>query len=162
MSQVVWSSQMQLWLLWKFDRATNWFTTSDGSSALARVAGSKVVLDYFLHPDSIILDAKHEYTSWCPRNKEEMTAQPERKNTEVLRCTLCSKKFEPIPIRHFPKVSQQNPHSTVILREYFENISLKSCNIAKIFIKLMERFLKYCRNLAESVQNIINKMLLQY
>ena len=39
------------------------------------------------------------------------------------------------------------PHSTVILKEYVENIALKSCNIAKIFIKLLERFLKYCRNL---------------
>ena len=38
------------------------------------------------------------------------------------------------------------PHSTVILKEYFENIPLKFCNIAKIFIKLLERFLKYCRN----------------
>ena len=54
------------------------------------------------------------------------------------------------------------PHSTVILEEYFENISLKSCNIVKIFIKLFERFLKYCRNLAMSVQNIINGKLLQY
>ena len=54
------------------------------------------------------------------------------------------------------------PHSTVILREYFENIPLKSCNIATIFIKLLERFLKYCRNLAMSVQNILNKMLLQF
>ena len=35
------------------------------------------------------------------------------------------------------------PHSTVILKEYFENIPLKSCNIAKIFMKLLERFLKY-------------------
>ena len=55
-----------------------------------------------------------------------------------------------------------HPHSTVILKEYFENIPLKSCNIAKIFIKLLERFLKYCRNLAISVQNIINGILLQY
>ena len=29
------------------------------------------------------------------------------------------------------------PHSTVILKEYFENIPLKSCNIVKIFIKLL-------------------------
>ena len=56
----------------------------------------------------------------------------------------------------------RDPHSTVILREYFKNIPLKSCNIAKIFIKLLERFLKYCRNLAMSAQNIINVMLLQY
>ena len=54
------------------------------------------------------------------------------------------------------------PHSTVILREYFKNIPLKSCNIARIFIKLLERFPKYCRNLAMSVQNIINVILLQY
>ena len=54
------------------------------------------------------------------------------------------------------------PHSTVILKEYFENILLKSCNIAKIFIKLLERFLKYFRNLAMSVQNIINGILLKY
>ena len=53
-------------------------------------------------------------------------------------------------------------HSTVILKEYFENIPLKSSNIAKIFIELLERFLKYCRNLAMSVQNIINGILLQY
>ena len=55
-----------------------------------------------------------------------------------------------------------NPHSTVILKEYFENVPLKFCNIAKIFIKLLERFLKYCRNLAMSVQTIINGILLQY
>ena len=55
-----------------------------------------------------------------------------------------------------------HPHSTVILREYFKNIPLKSCNIARIFIKLLEMFLKYCRNLAMSAQNIINVMLLQY
>ena len=48
------------------------------------------------------------------------------------------------------------PHRTVILNGYFENIPLKSCNIAKIFIKLLERFLKYCRNLPMSIQNIIN------
>ena len=52
------------------------------------------------------------------------------------------------------------PHSNVILKEYFENIPLKCCNIAKIFIKLLERFLKYSRNLAMSVQNIINGILL--
>ena len=56
----------------------------------------------------------------------------------------------------------EGPHSTVILKEYFENIPLKSCNIAEGFIKLLERFLKYCRNLAMSVQNIINGILLQY
>ena len=60
----------------------------------------------------------------------------------------------------FPENSY--PHSTVILRKYFENIPLKSCNIARIFIKLLERFLKYFKNLAKSVQNIINGMLLQY
>ena len=49
-----------------------------------------------------------------------------------------------------------------ILKEYIENILLKSCNIAKIFIKLLERFLKYFRNLAMSVQNIINGILLRY
>ena len=54
------------------------------------------------------------------------------------------------------------PHSTVILKDYFKNIPLKSCNIAKILIKLWERFLKYWRNLAMSVQNIINGILLQY
>ena len=53
-------------------------------------------------------------------------------------------------------------HSIVILKKYFENISLKSCNIAKIFIKLLERFLKYFRNLAMSVQNIINGIFLKY
>ena len=61
-----------------------------------------------------------------------------------------------------PSPRFHHPHSTIILREYFENILLKSCNIARIFIKLLERFLKYCRNLAMSVQNIINEMLLQY
>ena len=54
------------------------------------------------------------------------------------------------------------PHSTVILREYFENIPMKSCNITTIFIKLLERFLKYCGNLAMSRQNIMNEMFLQY
>ena len=53
-------------------------------------------------------------------------------------------------------------HSTVILRKYFKNIPLKFCNIARIFIKLLERFLKYCRNLAMSIRNIINGILLQY
>ena len=62
----------------------------------------------------------------------------------------------------FTSKTINNPHSTVILKEYFENIPLKSCNIAKIFIKLLERFLKYYRNLAMSVQNIINGKLLQY
>ena len=42
-------------------------------------------------------------------------------------------------------------HSTVILKEYLENIPLKACNIEKISIKLLERFLKYCRKLAMSV-----------
>ena len=50
--------------------------------------------------------------------------------------------------------TEYHPHSTVILKEYFENITLKSCNIAKIFIKLLERFLEYCRNLAMSVQDV--------
>ena len=54
------------------------------------------------------------------------------------------------------------PHSTVILRKYFNNISLKSCNTARIFMKLLERFLKYCKNLAMSVQNFVNEMFLQY
>ena len=54
------------------------------------------------------------------------------------------------------------PHSTVKLREHFENIPSKSCKIAKICIKLLERFLKYWRNLVMSVRNIINRMLLQY
>ena len=44
-----------------------------------------------------------------------------------------------------------NPHSTVIFRKYFKNISLKSYNIARIFIMLLERFLKYYKNLAMSV-----------
>ena len=57
---------------------------------------------------------------------------------------------------------RNNPQSTVILREYFENIPLKSCNIARIFIKLLERFLKYHRNLEMSVQNVINGIVLQY
>ena len=46
--------------------------------------------------------------------------------------------------------SNTKPHSIVTLREYFKNIPLKSCNIARIFIKFIERFLKYCRNLAMS------------
>ena len=54
------------------------------------------------------------------------------------------------------------PHSTVIFKEYFETIPLKFCNIAKIFIKLLERFIKSCRNLAMSVQNIIIGILLRY
>ena len=33
-----------------------------------------------------------------------------------------------------------DPHSTVIFREYFENIPLKCWNIASIFIKLLEGF----------------------
>ena len=64
--------------------------------------------------------------------------------------------------RYYRRVATtlHTPHSTVILKEYFENIPLKSCNIAKIFIKLLETFVKYCRNLAMSVQNIINGILL--
>ena len=58
------------------------------------------------------------------------------------------------------KFSHKNTHSTVVLKENFENIPLKSCNIAKIFLTLLERFLKYCRNLAMSVQNIINGILI--
>ena len=58
------------------------------------------------------------------------------------------------------KHANRYPHSIVILKEYFENIPLKSYNIAKIFIKLLEQFLKYCRNLAMFVQNIINGILL--
>ena len=58
--------------------------------------------------------------------------------------------------RFFRKI----PHSAVILKEYFENIPLKSCNIEKIFIKLLERFLKYCSNLAISIQNILNGIFL--
>ena len=34
------------------------------------------------------------------------------------------------------------PHSTVIVKEYFENIPLKSCNIAKIIIKLLSKILQ--------------------
>ena len=49
-------------------------------------------------------------------------------------------------------------HNPVILRKYFENIPLKSRNIARIFMKLLERIQKYCRNLAMFVQNIINRM----
>ena len=60
----------------------------------------------------------------------------------------------------FQVIQVRYPHSTVILKKYFENILLKSCSVAKIFIKLLERFLKYCRNLAMSVQNIINGILL--
>ena len=64
---------------------------------------------------------------------------------------------------HLRRVKKRNiPHSTVILKEYFRNIPFKFCTIAKILIKLLERFLKYCRNLAISVQNIINGILLQY
>ena len=54
----------------------------------------------------------------------------------------------------------KNSHSTVILREYFKNIPLKSCNIPRIFIKLLKSFLKYCWNLAMSVQNIVNGILI--
>ena len=62
-----------------------------------------------------------------------------------------------------PEKSLRNfPHSTVILREFFKNIPLKSSNIARIFRRLLERFLKYYRNLTMSTQNIINVMLLQY
>ena len=41
-----------------------------------------------------------------------------------------------------PRKHVDCPHSIVILKEYFENIPLKSCNIAKVFMKLLERFLK--------------------
>ena len=58
--------------------------------------------------------------------------------------------------------SNDDPHSTIVLKEYLKNIPLKPCNNAKIFITLLERFPKYCRNLAMSVQNIVNGILLQY
>ena len=67
--------------------------------------------------------------------------------------------------KSFKNVAEFNgtyPHSIVILWEYFGNVPWKSCNISRIFIKLLERFLKYCRNLAMSVQNIINGMWMQY
>ena len=38
------------------------------------------------------------------------------------------------------------PHSTVIFREFFENISLKSCNIARI-----------CKNAVRKVSRILQK-----
>ena len=41
-----------------------------------------------------------------------------------------------ISLLHAPTI--RTPHSTVILREYFKNIPLKSCNIARIFIKLVK------------------------
>ena len=63
------------------------------------------------------------------------------------------------PLVRLPYKSKYR-HSTVILRKYFKNILLKSCNIARIFIKMLERFPKKCRNLAMSVQNIMNGMLL--
>ena len=44
-----------------------------------------------------------------------------------------------------------NPHSTVIFREYFLNIPLKYCNIARILIKRLEKFMKYRWNLVMSV-----------
>ena len=70
--------------------------------------------------------------------------------------------LESIYTQILKKIDVNYPHSTVISKEYFENIPLKFCNIEKIFIKLLEIFLKYCRNLAMSVQNIINGILLQY
>ena len=59
--------------------------------------------------------------------------------------------------------SQPHPHSIVILREYFKNIPLESCNIARIIIKLLERFLKYRKvpDLAMYARNIINITLLK-
>ena len=72
-----------------------------------------------------------------------------------LQTMLCSFPASGLPPRYYP-------YSTVIMREHLKNIPLKSCNIARIFIKLLERFLKYCRNLAMFAQNSINVMLLQY
>ena len=77
--------------------------------------------------------------------------------------------FVIIMLRSYWKVGKQNnclinnhPHHIVILREFFENIPLKYCNITRIFMKLLERFLKNCRKFAMFGQNIINGMLLQY
>ena len=86
----------------------------------------------------------------------------EKKNSVVLAEVIFHRMgFEPETFKFcIPKLFISYPHSTVILKEYFKNITSKSCNIAKIFIKLLERFLKYCRNLAMSVQNIINGILL--
>ena len=79
--------------------------------------------------------------------------------THISRClTLTPRSFRG-PIFRGPFF---RPNSTVILRKYFKNIPLKSRNIVRIFIKLLERFLKYCRNLSMSAQNIINVMLLKY
>ena len=44
----------------------------------------------------------------------------------------------------------------------FRKYSIEILQYWKIFIKLLGRFLKYFRNLAMSVQNIINGILLQY
>ena len=41
---------------------------------------------------------------------------------------------------NLPRLWGKFPHSTVILKEYLENIPLKSCNIAKIFIKLINTY----------------------
>ena len=46
------------------------------------------------------------------------------------------------------------------IERIFRICYIEIMHIAKIFIKLLERFLKYCRNLAMSVQNIINGILL--
>ena len=81
-------------------------------------------------------------------------------NFNKIRCIVCYKKKKIAKKSWFS--SRLDPHSTVILSEYFQNIPLKSCNIARIFVELLERFLKYCTNLAMSAQNIINVMLLQY
>ena len=50
---------------------------------------------------------------------------------------------------------QNYPHSTLILKENFENIPLKSCNTAKIFIKLLEKLLKYCKGYLFGVVKIL-------
>ena len=50
------------------------------------------------------------------------------------------------------------PHSTVILREYFENITLKSCSIARIF-NLPEDLNVHVNEISEKLTTIeLNKL----
>ena len=95
------------------------------------------------------------------KNLEKSPYEQSWKNNEIKndRKKLASRKKSQ---RKSSLGKMNNPHSTVILKQYLEDIPLKSCNIAKILIKLLETFLKYCRNIAMSIQNIINRILLQY
>ena len=53
-------------------------------------------------------------------------------------------------------------HSTVIFREDFKNIPLKSCNIARIFIKLLEILQEPCNFRSKNYKWNVDAILIFY